>query len=304
MTDPQPDNPRPVPAPPRRLRRWVRLRPLVQLAFAVVWLWPASALRIMPSCVFHCYGCALSNFACPVGLAANFSALHIWPLMVLGIVVAAGALVGSLICGWACPFGFFQDLAGRIPTRKFAVPAWMSYGRYVVLIGLVIAVPYILGGMGVPYDDQNGSICSVCPAGALEAGVPNMAKSIASGQFRWAQWEQVTLGQASFSFPVKLLGMRWYKTVILGAFVVSLLVVVRPWCMVLCPLGGLLALFNRISVFHLRFRRTACYECNTCRTRCPMGVKVEQRVNVTRCIRCLNCTTCGAIGPSLGKGKE
>jgi len=28
-----------------------------------------------------------------------------------------------------------------------------------------------------------------------------------------------------------------------------------------------------------------------------MGVKVDQAVNVSGCIRCLECTTCGAIEP-------
>jgi hypothetical protein len=30
-----------------------------------------------------------------------------------------------------------------------------------------------------------------------------------------------------------------------------------------------------------------------------MGVKVDQAVNVTGCIRCLECTTCGALEPAF-----
>lgn len=63
--------------------------------------------------------------------------------------------------------------------------------------------------------------------------------------------------------------------------------------------GGLLALFNRFSLLHLRFNAQACVECNLCRSRCAMGVKVDQAVNVTGCIRCLECAQCGALEPAF-----
>jgi polyferredoxin len=120
----------------------------------------------------------------------------------------------------------------------------------------------------------------LCPAGALEAGVPYSVQSLAAGT-GWL--------------------MSGHKTVILAAFLGTALFVRRPWCRVLCPLGGLLALFNRFSLFHLRFRKHECVECNLCRTRCPFGVKLDQAVNVTGCVRCLECTACGAMEPAFAR---
>ena len=265
---------------PRPRRGIARFRPWAQTAFLAVWLAPlgkALQLHRIPSCVFHCYGCPLSSLACPIGVAAGFGDLPYFalPLLVIGVLVLVGGLVGSLVCGWACPFGFLQDLAAKIPTPKFRIPGWMGYGRYVVLIGLVILVPYLWGKTHPLY------ICNVCPAGALEAGVYNMAK------------------QAVLGGPVEW--MRARKFVILGVLLVAMLFTYRPWCKVLCPLGGLLALFNRFSIFHLRFKAEECRECNLCRSRCSMGVKVEKRVNTADCIRCLECTTCGAISPAAGR---
>jgi len=183
---------------------------------------------------------------------------------------------GSLVCGWACPFGFVQDLLGRITIRKVALPRWMSYTRYAVLLGLVLLLPLILGFKGIPYEDQVISICRLCPAGALEAGLPNAAQSVMAGN----------------GWP-----MSWFKSLILVAFLTSAIFINRPWCRIFCPLGGLLALFNRFSLFHLRFNPKECVECNLCRSRCQMGVKVDQKVNVSGCIRCLECATCGALEP-------
>ncbi len=57
-------------------RRLTRLRPWVQTGFLAVWLAPLGRwLHGIPGCVFHCYSCPLSSFACPVGVAANYAAL-------------------------------------------------------------------------------------------------------------------------------------------------------------------------------------------------------------------------------------
>ena len=97
-----------------------RLQPYrlwIQTAFLMLWLDPLG-IRYHGVCapVFHCYGCPLATFACPIGVLANFSALHLIPFVTIGLLIVIGALVGSLFCGWACPFGLLQDLAAKIPT--------------------------------------------------------------------------------------------------------------------------------------------------------------------------------------------
>ena len=248
-----------------------------------MWLAPlAQWLHGVPGCVFHCYSCPLSAFACPVGVMANYAALFPVagevPYLLIGVLLLVGTAGGSLVCGWACPFGFLQDLLGRLVPRKFFLPGWLGYTRYVVLVGLVMLLPLILGYRGTRFENQVVSICRLCPAGALEAGVPYSVQSLMAGN-GWM--------------------MSGLKTILLLSFLVAALVIHRPWCRIFCPLGGLLAMFNRFSLFHLRFNPKECVECNLCRSRCSMGVKVDQAVNVSGCIRCLECTTCGAIEPGF-----
>lgn len=123
-----------------RLAGW---RWWIQAGFLFAWLDPFM-LRMHTVCspVFHCYSCPLATFACPIGVLANFSAIHLIPFAALGTLIVLGAVLGSFVCGWACPFGFLQDLAHRVPTRKFTLPSWTGYFRYVSLIVLVIAVPF------------------------------------------------------------------------------------------------------------------------------------------------------------------
>ncbi|HUW18690.1 MAG TPA: 4Fe-4S binding protein [Sedimentisphaerales bacterium] len=257
------------------LSKLVPWRMWVQSIFLLVWLDPL-ALRLHGMCcpVFHCYACPLATFACPIGVIAQFGGIHIFPFIAIGLLVVVGVLFGSLVCGWACPFGFLQDLAARAPTRKFDPPKWTGHLRYVVLIVTVLAVPYLFGE-GHPL-----FICRICPAGALEAAVPNITQQAIAGQ--------------TIVWPNAL------KLTILILFLVAVFFVKRPWCRILCPLGGFFSLFNRISAFFLRLNPEKCNDCKRCHKLCEYGIQPQISPNDSACIRCLECTRCGPEALTFG----
>ena len=250
--------------------RFVRGRLLIQAAFLLVWLDPL-ALRLHNICgsVYHCYACPLALFACPVGVLANFSALHVVPFIALGTLLVVGGVVGGFVCGWACPFGFLQDLAAKVPTPKVRLPSWIGYFRYAVLAGLVVAVPYFFGEAHPLF------ICRVCPAGALEGAVPNLVREAAAG------------GSAA--------GMSALKWAILVLFAVAMFVKFRPWCSLFCPLGAIFGVFNRFSAVFLRVNPKKCVQCGACRKMCPVNLAPEKQLADPLCIRCMECTRCEAI---------
>jgi ferredoxin-type protein NapH len=239
----------------------------VQVGFLFAWLDPLT-LRIHNICgpVFHCHSCPLATFACPIGVLANFSALHLFPFIAVAILVITGILLGSFICGWVCPFGLFQDLLARIPTPKYTLPKWTSFTRYAVLFVAVLAIPYFLG------KDNSFFFCRICPAGLSEAAVPNIVnQALTGGQIIWP---------------------NAFKLSILILLLAAIFFVARPWCMTLCPLGAIFGLFNRFSAVYLRFSPDKCTNCKACRKLCPYGIEPDKNPGDTRCIRCLECTRC------------
>lgn len=250
-----------------RLARW---RSWVQAGFLLVWLQP-SLLRLHAICspVFHCHSCQLATFACPIGVLAQFSALHLFPFLAVGTLLVFGALFGSFVCGWACPFGFLQDLIARFPTPKFSLPDWTGHFRFVVLGALVLAVPFLLGEFSPLF------FCRLCPAGALEAAVPYSLSQVGTGEE--IVWPSVA------------------KMVSLGLVVSAMLFSWRPWCKVLCPLGAIFALMNRVSLLFMRFHPNRCRDCAVCRSLCHDGQRADRRVDGLRCVRCLECAQCRAI---------
>ena len=252
---------------------FARLQPYrlwIQSAFLFVWL-DAFIPRYHGVCapVFHCYACPLATFACPIGVLANFSALHLIPFMTIGLLLVFGALVGSLFCGWACPFGLFQELLHKIPSVKLPVPrilTWLKYGflaLFVVILPLVVVDEF---GLGAPW------FCKyVCPAGTLEAGIPMLIlQPDLKNTIGWIYWNKIT---------------------ILFLYVVWSIVSSRPFCRTTCPLGAFYALFNRHRLIRLQFNADNCTQCGACHRVCPMGINFNETPHSGECISCLKCMT-------------
>lgn len=246
----------------------------VQATFLLMWLDPVN-LRLHNICgaVFHCHSCPLALFACPIGVIANFSALHIFPFFAVGLLVLVAVLIGSLFCGWACPFGLIQDLAAKISRPRFNLPNWTSHFRYIVLAVTVILIPAIFGS------ESNFFICRFCPAGALESAIPLIGRQILTGaEFVW---------------------MNPIKTSVLIVFLVSIFLVKRPWCRLLCPLGAILTLFNRVSLVGLSVDRQKCTACGKCHSLCDLAIDPDSSPNNLACIRCFECAKCPSSAISL-----
>ena len=116
----------------------------------------------------NCYSCPGAVGACPLGSLQNAlgASQHRAPFYVIGILLLYGLLLGRLICGFLCPFGFIQELLFKIKTpklKKSPVTRILSYLKYVILGFFTIIVPLMYASPG---------FCKfICPAGTFEGAV-------------------------------------------------------------------------------------------------------------------------------------
>lgn len=223
--------------------------------------------------VLNCYSCPGALGACPIGaLQAVLGGKRFgFSFYVIGLIMLFGVVLGRLICGFLCPFGFFQDLLYKIPSPKLKISPKadrsMRMFKYVLAVVLVILLPVFLTnqfGTAPPY------FCKwVCPAGILEGALPlvSMDESL-----------RAALG---FLFNWKLL--------VLIAVIIASVFIYRPFCKYLCPLGAFYSLFNRFSIYQMHFDKSKCVGCKTCERRCQMNVEVTKNINSPECIRCGVC---------------
>ena len=233
----------------------------------------------------NCYSCPAAIGACPIGsLQSALSAKKpSFPFYVLGMLLLFGLAAGRWICGWLCPFGWVQDLVYKIPffkkIRTFRGDRYLRLIKYAVLAILVILLPLI--DSLVPY------FCKyLCPSGTLFGAVP------------------LTLSNAGLRAQIGPL--FWWKIGVLIAILLLSLLLSRPFCRYLCPLGAIYGLMNRIALLGLRSEPDKCVHCGKCEPVCPMGIDPKTQFDSSECIRCGRCSRAcptGALKLGFGCGK-
>lgn len=221
----------------------------------------------------NCYSCPGALGSCPIGsLQATLgSRNHKSAFYVLGFLMIVGAFFGRFVCGFLCPFGLVQDLLYKIPffkkLKKLPGDKFLKWLKFVLLALFVIVLPLFAVdafGQGSPW------FCKyICPSGTLGAGVPltilnEGLRSIVGWLYTW-------------------------KVVILVVIIFLSILVYRPFCRYLCPLGAIYGLFNKVSLYRYRIDETKCTSCGACQKACNMDIKTFKNPNSIECIRCGDC---------------
>ncbi len=228
----------------------------------------------------NCYSCPSALGSCPVGalqssLSARGSKISLY---VSGFLIFVGALMGRYVCGWLCPFGLIQDLLNKIPfpkkLRTFKGDRILRKLKYVILLVFVVLLPMVavdVTGLGEPW------FCKyICPAGTLEGGVPLVLLNSALRE---------TLG---FLYTWKIL--------ILTVTVILSVIIYRPFCKYVCPLGAIYSFFNKVSVFRIKVDKEKCIGCDKCERVCKMNVNPSETPDSAECIRCRECISACPTG--------
>lgn len=230
-------------------------------------------LKLLCVPVLNCYSCPAALGSCPIGAMQTVAAgsRHSISFYALGTVMLFGVILGRLLCGMLCPFGFLQDMLYKIPLRKLQIPPradrLLRYLKYAVLLIFVLVLPAAVSnafGSGEPW------FCKlICPAGTLGGGIPQLLQNeslrrLAGALFTW-------------------------KFALLLIFLVGAVRIGRFFCRYFCPLGALYALFNRFALYQMALQPHKCTHCGACRPVCPMALTPPEQLGSGECIRCGKC---------------
>jgi ferredoxin-type protein NapH len=231
--------------------------------------------------------------------------------VVFGSVILLSLLLGKFFCGWLCPFGLYMDLLSRL--RKALRIEHLNFsdrfnerfhqlGYVILALILILSVLFgsqaIAGAQLVPGTEKGGFVynyfsapfCQVCPMKPL---CVMLQTSVGLMRPEWLV-ESTTGDFYQLGFYLTSLNLF-----VLGLVTVTAFFYRRVWCR-LCPLGALIALFNRfppfkwISGVKLEKVEEKCTKCGICKRVCPTQVKevYDEKggdVTTSNCLLCLRC---------------
>jgi ferredoxin-type protein NapH len=227
-------------------------------------------IKVICSPGLNCYSCPAAAASCPIGaiqffLAGIKSGISFY---VTGFLMLTGVVFGRFICGYVCPMGLLQDLLYRIKTSKLVLRLrFLRYIKYIVLAVFVLLLPAAVNelmGFGQPW------FCKyICPSGTIFAAVPLLLAN---------------------SFLHRLIGAQFiFKLSIAVGIMAAAVFIYRIFCRVLCPLGAIYALFNKISIIHINCDKEKCTSCGNCSKECQIMIKPVTQPNDFECVRCGKC---------------
>lgn len=214
------------------------------------------------------------------------------------IIIILTLLFGRIYCSSFCPLGTLQDiviyLSKKIKRKrkifKFKKPSYrLHYGILALVLLSLLTGSILLVNLLDPYSAFGKIFANLFRP--LVVAVNNLIS--------------IGLSYADIYFVPRI---KWVPVNIAALFLslAWLILVVylsirrgRIYCNTVCPVGALLGLFARFSLFRIALDKTKCNSCGKCSAVCKAECinPKDQSVDFSRCVGCMNC-----LSPCPDKG--
>ena len=231
-----------------------------------------------------------------VGIATAISTHTVYRWLWRGLWVLGLTLVfGRVFCNWMCPYGTLHQFVGWLFNIR-ANRGNIDKNRYrpiYQLKYLILAVFLIMAAMGSLQIGLLDPICllvrtaatTLAPASDLaQKELADVLEDRGLGSW-WTEWIAKDPGAPE----QRVFAGAWFVGAVIFGLVGMNLVIPRFFCRVLCPLGALLGVLSRWSLFRIDRDVTKCTDCDLCLRYCEGASDPHAALRKSECFACMNC---------------
>jgi ferredoxin len=213
-----------------------------------------------------------------------------WSTFGFSVILILSIFIGRFYCSSICPLGIIQDFFAFIARKRNKKKVFYKYKkphsiiRYSLLTLIVLA--YITGVSIVisllePYSNAGRIFTySIQP---ILISVNNLLASILN---ELGVYRIYPIPQASPPLFISLYTICFFLLITYLSYKRG-----RLFCNMICPVGTLLGLFSKKSVYKINIIPENCTKCGKCSSNCKsecIDLK-SQEIDYSRCISCFNC---------------
>ena len=238
-----------------------------------------------------------------VGLSTAIAAHSLFKGLVWCLLLAIPTiLIGRFFCGWICPFGtlhhwisgFMPSIKGGKRIKRNRLQPYMRL-KFYILVGFLVAALFTTVQIGLL-----DPICLMVRSVGL-AIIPALNYAATEGLnllaltnieiFQRAADGGHTVRAAVLTQDQAVYNGAWFIGVMFIGLLLMNRYITRLWCRMLCPLGALLGVFSRFSIFGMRKDHEKCTGCNLCLLNCQGAAEPQGGVewHAAECHLCFNC---------------
>jgi len=213
------------------------------------------------------------------------------------IILVITLLFGRIYCSSVCPLGTLQDIISRIANsvsnkKYFSLITDYKFLKYSILSVTLVSFfssSFILLNLLDPFSLAGKIFSNIFRFGVIPFN--NIAAIIL---------EQFNVYKI---YPVELKALSWLAIGFSGAVLIIIGIMSfnkgRLFCNIICPVGTLLGLMSRVSLYKITIDEDDCSGCGVCETVCKAGCidNENKKIDFERCVNCFNCFT---VCPSNG----
>ena len=201
-----------------------------------------------------------------------------WPLhCALGTIILT-IIFGRYFCSWLCPFGSIHHFVGYLANRKRKVAEKIQLNRYRKAQRIKYLVLFFFLGMAA-----FPSLASSLQTGLLDP-IPLVTRSV-----NLVLLPILDRGTYLTSVESRFYELGWLVLTVFGIAVLLNLVIPRFYCRFICPLGALLGIISRFSIWRIGKNKSECINCKLCEKACEGGCEPSGSIKIAECVLCFNC---------------
>ncbi len=220
-------------------------------------------------------------------------------------------LFGRIYCSVICPLGVMQDIINRFSRRgqkKNKKKRWFQYAKPKNYLRYgILGICAILFAFGIITP-----LLLLDPYSNFGRIATNLFRPLVMWGNNLINWGAVKAGNFNF-YHVSVYTITTLSLIIAGIALLTTGILSffrgRLFCNTICPVGSLLGLLSRFSMFRIRMDESRCNHCGACAKACKSECIDSQqiRIDTSRCVTCYNCLSrCKqqAIGYEFGWKKK
>ncbi len=214
------------------------------------------------------------------------------PALLAGnVVIIAGLILltlifGRIYCSVICPLGIFQDIISRFRRKKnkFRFAKAFTWLRYAVLGLLIVGFIANIGSLVALLDPYSA--------------FGRMAANLLSPLYLWGNNLLALAAENINSYAFYEVEV-WIKGIgILAIAIITFIAIIilawkngRIYCNAICPVGTVLGLLSKLSIYKHRINLQNCNSCGLCARNCKSSCinPKEHTIDYSRCVSCFNC---------------
>lgn len=216
-------------------------------------------------------------------------------VLALNVAVMVGLVVltlvaGRVYCSVICPMGVFQDIISNLSSRcKGKKKRFKFHKAHNILRYAVLAVFVIMLAAGLT------AIASLI---APYSAYGRMAQNLGGPVVLWVNnlLAPVAEHYGSYAVYTRDIWLRSLPVFIVAAITFVAIAVLawrggRDYCNTVCPVGTILGLISRHSLFRPVIDTDKCINCGSCARRCKSSCidAKNHRIDLSRCVACMDC---------------